>query len=316
MRKVALYMRLSKHDKKREVYSESIQNQQSLLERMVKKDAEFSMYEKINLIDDGYTGMDENRPSLIYLLQMIKRGEVVAVFVKDLSRLSRNALFLAHFREEICPTYHVTIVSVGDCYDSRKSEVEETGIRLRSLFYEYYAKDISQKVRKALIAKKELGEYAVARPPFGYRAVSSTEWVIKEDEAACVKRIYEGILMGMSQKEIAQKELRYQDETQKETDVLEQDVLSWNIHSENKYRMYPAKVNRILHNPVYCGYHVWHKNERSEVSVKKNVVLPSSQWRITKGRHPAIITKSMYDRVQGCIGSLSKRIENKNRYDV
>lgn len=318
MKKVALYMRLSKPDKeierqlnqeqdkaltsftleyKNPAYSQSIQNQQLLLKQAVKRDKEYFSYDTIEFIDDGYTGMDENRPSLIRMLSMIESGEIAAVLVKDFSRLSRNALFLARFREQICPLHRVMLISLGDSYDSRKPELGETGIRLRSLFYEYYAKDVSQKVKKALAAKKELGEYAVAKPPFGYRAICSEQWRIHEEEAACVKRIYEGVLRGMSQKEIAiQEEKRIQI-----CGSFENDNPEGQDDKGKSYRMYPAKVHRILHNPVYCGYHVWHKNEMSDFARKKNIQLPASRWRIEKGRHPVIITEEMYCRVQELI---------------
>lgn len=273
MKEIAIYLRLSKADKERTRESQSIQNQRALLYKAIREDASFGEYPITAYIDDGYSGLQQDRPALCAMMQKIRQKKVVAVFVKDLSRLSRNHVFLAGFMEKFCPTYQVDLIAVGDGYDSRKEQFVQTATRLRALFYECYSKDISYKVRNALRSKKENGEYAVARPPFGYRWDHKGIWRTEPEEAKCIRRIYESFLRGDSQKEIALKE------------------------SARGFTIYPVKVHRILHDPVYCGYFIWNKNRMSEYIPNKNIILPRDEWKVQKGTHEAIISETVFLRV-------------------
>ena len=199
MKEIAIYLRLSKADKERTRESQSIQNQRALLYKAIREDASFGEYPITAYIDDGYSGLQQDRPALCAMMQKIRQKKVVAVFVKDLSRLSRNHVFLAEFMEKFCPTYQVDLIAVGDGYDSRKEQFVQTATRLRALFYECYSKDISYKVRNALRSKKENGEYAVARPPFGYRREHKGIWRTEPKEAECIRRIFASFLRGDSQ---------------------------------------------------------------------------------------------------------------------
>lgn len=270
MKEVAIYLRLSKADHERKAESQSIQNQRELLCNAVRNDTSFCDHPVVIYTDDGYSGMQEKRPAFCCMLEQIRKGKVAAVFVKDLSRLSRNRVFLADFMENLCPLQNVAFIAVGDGYDSRKQEIVQTATRLKALFNECYSKDISYKVRNALRNKKENGEYAIAKPPFGYRKDNKRIWRIEPKEAECVQRIYASFLNGNSQKEIALRE------------------------RERGFAIYPVKVHRILHDPVYCGYFVWNKNKMSEYIPNKNICLPRKQWRIQKGIHEPVISEQLF----------------------
>ena len=149
MKEIAIYLRLSKADKERTRESQSIQNQRALLYKAIREDASFGEYPITAYIDDGYSGLQQDRPALCAMMQKIRQKKVVAVFVKDLSRLSRNHVFLAEFMEKFCPTYQVDLIAVGDGYDSRKEQFVQTATRLRALFYECYSKDISEMLCEA-----------------------------------------------------------------------------------------------------------------------------------------------------------------------
>ncbi len=287
---VALYLRLSKADHRK--YSNgadsmqgtilpdvcasgSIKNQQALLERYVRLDAGLSQYRTKIFMDDGYNGLEDNRPALQQLLSMTRNGMVYAVVVKDFSRLSRNHLYLASLREQIFPASNTELIALGDHYDSRRDGRDMLVLRFKSLFYEYYSRDISRKVKASLSAKKERGEYAVAKPPFGYQ-MERGQWKIKEQEASIIRDIFQLAEEGHSYQDIAVK--------------LEKKAFP--------AKLYPVKVMRILKNPVYCGKHVWHKYENYIGYHKKCMALPKEQWRISEGSHPAIISEETFERVQ------------------
>ena len=48
------------------------------------------------IVDDGYTGTNMNRPGMQRLLSLVKSGSAKTVIVRDLSRFSRNFLDTCH----------------------------------------------------------------------------------------------------------------------------------------------------------------------------------------------------------------------------
>ncbi len=279
-----MYLRLSKADNREGTRSESIKNQQLLLERYIKEDAELCGYSIKTFEDDGFSGLEEKRPALQDMLSLVRERKIYAVLVKDFSRLSRNHLYLASLCEQVFPACHTELIALGDHYDSRRKEELMPALRFKSLFNEYYSRDISRKVKTSLTAKKEKGEYAVAKPPFGYRSVGEN-WIVEEEEADVVQRIFALAAQGYTNSGIVH--------------ILKEEAPS--------FPMYPMKVYRILQNPVYCGKHIWHKYENLYGKCKKSVLLPKEYWRVEKGNHPPIISEKIFQSVQ-------KKVE-KNKED-
>lgn len=77
--KTALYCRFSKDDGF-EQDSDSIVHQKMLLERYA---FENGYYDYTVFTDDGYSGVDFNRPAFIQMLQEIESGNIVRVIVKE-----------------------------------------------------------------------------------------------------------------------------------------------------------------------------------------------------------------------------------------
>ena len=82
----ALYCRLSRDDNM-DSESNSIQNQKKILQKAA-KDKGYT--DTIFFVDDGITGTTMKRPGFQKMIAAIEAGYISAVFVKDLSRLSRN----------------------------------------------------------------------------------------------------------------------------------------------------------------------------------------------------------------------------------
>lgn len=70
------------------------------------------------IVDDGYTGTNMNRPGMQRLLSLVKSGSVKTVIVRDLSRFSRNFLEGGHYLEFVFPAYGVRFISINDHFDS------------------------------------------------------------------------------------------------------------------------------------------------------------------------------------------------------
>lgn len=87
-----IYLRLSKEDGDVAAggrpESNSISNQKDLIMDYVGKHPEIHVHSV--KVDDGYSGVDFNRPNFQQMLDDIRTGSVDCVIVKDLSRFGRN----------------------------------------------------------------------------------------------------------------------------------------------------------------------------------------------------------------------------------
>lgn len=93
--KTAIYCRLSLDDGS-EGASSSIHTQKMLLEKYC-KDNGYEIYDYY--IDDGYSGLNYNRPNFQRMLQDIENGKIDLVITKDLSRLGRDYIMTGYYTE-------------------------------------------------------------------------------------------------------------------------------------------------------------------------------------------------------------------------
>lgn len=247
----ALYARISKKDKKCGSLSNTIENQMTLLREYISNEKvvgnEKQVYE---FVDDGFSGTDRKRPSFMKMLAWIELGKVDTVIVKDFSRLSREHLLISELRERYFPLRQIRFIAILDSYDSNFDENMGIVYPFKTLFNEYYCSDISKKVRSSLEAKKKSGEYAVSKFPYGYESKDG-KIICNIEKAACIREIYKMRNEGRKYKEIAQ-------------------IFDMNISS----------VWRILHEPAYLGYHVWHRYENEYLPLKKRIRQCPDMWRL------------------------------------
>ena len=105
----------------------------------------------IHYTDDGYSGTNFERPDFVRLVNDIKSNLIDTVIVKDLSRLGRDYLKTGYYLEEFVPKYKVRFISINDDIDSNKEIPELTPFK--NIMNEWYAKDISKKIRSAYKVK-------------------------------------------------------------------------------------------------------------------------------------------------------------------
>lgn len=103
MKKVAIYMRLSKEDEYIRDESNSISNQRAFLRKHIRSIPELKKLDVIEFKDDGYTGKNMNRPGMQELLDMVKAQKIECIVVKDISRFSRDHLETGKYLEQIFP---------------------------------------------------------------------------------------------------------------------------------------------------------------------------------------------------------------------
>ena len=196
----ACYERLSQEDKL-DGESNSISNQKRILEKYCRDHgyAAIRHYDE----DDGYSGTNFNRPGFQRMLADIKAGKIKRVVVKDMSRFGRNYLQVGMYTEMMFPEYGVHFIAVNDGVDSVRGDSEFTAIR--NVFNEMYAKDTSKKIRATWQSKGRSGEHLATIPPYGYKKDpdNKKKWVIDEQAAAVVQKIFALCVSGMGPSQIA-----------------------------------------------------------------------------------------------------------------
>jgi hypothetical protein len=61
-------------------------------------------------------------------------------------------------------------------------------------------------------------------------------------------------------------------------------------------------VKRILKNPVYLGHTLLGKSKKASVKSKKKIPVPRSEWAVTEGTHPPLVSQTLFDRAQQNLG--------------
>lgn len=199
MTKIALYLRLSV-DEANTDESNSITNQRHLLNNYLNQSAEFQTYERLEFVDDGYSGTSLNRLAFQRLMTGVKSGEIRRIIVKDLSRFMRDYLELGNYLENIFPFLGVRFIAINDQYDSLTSNNGlETDVSFRNLLNDFYAKDVSEKVKSAMNTMKRSGKNMSWLPPFGYLKDPEDRFkiVIDEEVAPIVRWIFRLCIGGM-----------------------------------------------------------------------------------------------------------------------
>jgi len=280
--KAAIYLRLSRDDGT-DSESNSIGNQRELLKRHA-RELGLDIYREF--CDDGYTGTNFERPDFKEMIEAIEAKVVGAVLVKDLSRLGRNNALVSYYTEIFFPEHYIRFIAVNDGIDSEKGEDEI--MPFRSVINEYYARDISKKVRsvKKNIAYK--GEFQGSCPPYGYVREGRTI-AINETLAPIVYGIFEKIANGQSMNSVA-KGLRAagiptNDETRRRV-------------AEPKCKWSVAALSYMLRNRAYMGDTVAQHHTRRSFKIKKLAHKPEAEWIAVPGTHKGIVSKELFDMVQ------------------
>ncbi len=157
----ALYLRLSKEDGDVEdggkLVSNSISNQKDLIMDYLKLHPEIEVHSV--WADDGYSGVNFNRPNFQKMLEEIKCGDVDCVIVKDLSRFGREYIESGRYIEKIFPALGVRFIAVTDNYDSADNALYNNDmlVPFKNLINDAYCRDISVKIRSHLDMKRKRG---------------------------------------------------------------------------------------------------------------------------------------------------------------
>ena len=306
--RAAIYCRLSKDDDLSGP-SASIQNQRELLCRYCEEQG----WRVAGIFqDDGFTGLNMDRPDFQKMLGAVERGMFDVILTKDLSRLGRNYLQTGQLIEEFFPKNKVRYIALNDAVDTN---IENDITPFRNILNEMYSRDVSKKVHSSYLTKAKSGKFTGCLAPFGYKKdpLDKNRLVVDEDTAWIIRKIYDYARNGSGPNRIRR---RLEDEeipcpawwnrqkglrdhmTKFEREDPERGRFIWDF----------TTIKEILSNPVYIGAIASQKvNYRFKIGWMGDK--RREEWIIVEGMHEAIIDRDTYDIVQ-------EKVKSRKRADA
>lgn len=296
--RAAIYCRLSKDDDL-QGESASIANQRDMLEKYCERQGweVAAVYQ-----DDGYTGLNMERPDLKRMLKAVERRQVNLVITKDLSRLGRNYLQTGTLIEDFFPRNGVRYIAMNDGIDTMKDNNDIAPFK--NILNEMYSKDISKKVHSSYLLKAQKGQFTGCLAPFGYKKdpEDKNHLLVDEETAPIVRQIFSYALEGHGPNYIRRR--------------LEENKIPcptwWNRNRglRNIRTKWEKKdpvngqfvwdfsvIKELLMNPVYTGaiasQKAHYKFKIGTIGDKK-----PEEWIVVEGQHEAIIDRESFNIVQ------------------
>lgn len=289
----ALYARLSKDD---DLVgdSNSIVHQKEILAKYAKEHG-FTNIEFY--VDDGFSGTNFNRPAFQRMMADAEEGKISTVIVKDMSRFGRDYIMVGYYTEIYFSNLDIRFIAINDNVDSN-IQTENDLTPFKNVFNEWYARDTSKKIRAVFKAKGNSGKHLSTNPPFGYKKDPNDKekWIIDDEAAATVRRIFQMYVEGYRISEIGHKLT----EEKVETPILYymNRGIKTNARSEYPEIWDLMSIKYILSQTAYAGHTVNFQTAVKSYKTKKQIRLPKEDWIIYRNTQEPIIDEKTFETVQ------------------
>ncbi len=255
-------------------------------------------------IDDGYSGLNYDRPDFLRLLDDIENSKIDLVITKDLSRLGRDYIMTGYFTDIYFPKKSVRYIAINDGIDTKTDSNDIAPFK--NIMNDMYAKDISRKIKTAKRQRAYQGMHISSQTPYGYikDPINANKLVPDEAVAPIVRKIFSLALEERTLSSIADT-------------LTKQKIPIPSVHKakagDTRYAAYLEKsaeeqvkwkgitIDKILRNPVYLGHMVNHKCEVISYKTKEKKNVPRKDWIIVQNRHEPLIDLETFEKVQAIL---------------
>lgn len=248
-----------------------------------------------------YTGKsNRSRVSWKNLIRDIEDGKVSTVIVKDMSRVGRDYLQVGFYTEVMFREKGVHFIAISNGVDSNKRESAEFAPFL-NIMNEWYVRDTSRKITSVLKARGMSGVYTSNHCLYGYRKdpEDNTKWLIDEEAAEVVRRIFRLCVAGKGPYDIA----RILAEEKVERPSYYQAKRGVGTHKtnadmDNPYMWRGATVADILRRPEYLGHTINFRTYKESYKDKKAKKTAKEDLVIFENTQEPIIDEQTWNMVQ------------------
>lgn len=292
-----LYLRLSKDDE-RQGESVSIETQRSILTDYCLEHS-YTIYKEY--IDDGYSGLNFDRPGFRDLLEDVERGVINMVITKDLSRLGRDYIMTGYYAEIFFSVKGVRYIALTDGVDSFNGTNDI--LPFKNILNDMYARDVSQKVKTAKHQRAKQGLFIGAQAPYGYcKSDDAPNRLLPDAEAAqVVKTIFSLAESGLGNIAIAH-------------ELSAREIVTPAVYKfrrgDKRFARYPSvaqekpfdwcsgTVGQILNNRVYLGELISLKTESVNYKTKQRIRVPDAKRIITTAAHEPLVSHAQFEHIK------------------
>ena len=283
----ALYERLSRDDEA-VGDSNSIINQKRYLEDYA---AQKGFTNCRHYTDDGISGGTFERPAWKQMLADIEAGKVGVVLAKDMSRIGRDYLQTGFYTEILFREKGVRFIAIGNGVDSADKNSSEF-VPFLNIVNEWYLRDCSRKQMAAYQARGKAGKPTTNHAIYGYRKNPEDKhnWLIDEEAAAVVRRIFQLTVNGYGPQEVAN--ILRDDKIERPSVYLSKRGQGTRQNSTDMARPYDwcsTSVSHIIGKPEYMGHTVNFRSYKESYKDKHAIKRPPEDWLIFENTHEAIV---------------------------
>lgn len=237
------------------------------------------------------------RPEMLRLMEAVSAGKYAAVLVMDMQRLGRGGMYDQGLILDTFKGAETLIVTPERIYDLTQ-DMDEQAAEMETFLSRGEYRMITKRLHRGALQSVQNGAY-MANAPFGYRKARVDRMPTLEivpEEAEAVRRIFE----------------RYRDGWG--CSRIQEELNALGYHGRRGSNFNRNTIRVILTNPVYIGKIRWNHN----VTVKSGVgaartkkIVPGGDREFwVDGRHPAIIDRELWDRVQEIHAGRYIRVEH------
>ena len=305
--KVGMYLRLSNEDE-RNGESLSIDNQRKILTDYITEQG-WILYDEY--VDDGYSGVDFNRPGVQRMLEDAKTGKINLVLCKDLSRFGRNYIEVGRYVDYLFPLYHIRFIALTDNVDTANADSSAMDMMpIMNIFNEWHSANTSKKLRAVHAQGAKIGKYKCTFTAYGYLKGDDEKYTPVPDPqtAPIVRRIFEMYASGM-------KPIQICNVLNEEHIPTPTDYRAALLGKPNPFsKVHPwgnTTIKSILNNEIYIGTMANLKTSSISYKNKKRVRKEKTDWVVVKNNHEPIISQELWDKVREIEASVSRGKRDK-----
>lgn len=254
----------------------------------------------VHYTDDGYSGGNFERPSWKRLVADIESGKVGCVIAKDMSRIGRDYLQTGFYTEVMFRQQGIRFIAITNGVDSNDKNSGEFAPFL-NIMNEWYLRDCSRKQIAAYKARGNAGIPTTNHALYGYKKgpADKHHWIIDEEAAAIVKRIFNLTIEGYGISQVAT--ILRKDKVERPSYYMAKNgagTIQNNVDTSHPYEWIPATVANILSKPEYMGHTVNFRSYKESYKDKKPILRPQEEWLIFENSHEAIVDKETWELAQ------------------
>lgn len=234
-------------------------------------------------MDEGISATTtKKRDGFNQMIRDCKAGKIDLILTKSISRFARNTVDAIHYSRLLKNLDKPCFIFFEKENVNTKDENAELMVTLLGALAQQESRNIGSSIAWGKRAKASRGIVNVKRINYGYEFNEHKEWVIKEEEAAIVRRIYSEYLAGVKVMEIARN--------------LNKDKV---IPASGSGLWATSSINNILFNHIYNGDYV-HNHKYKNPELKQPLVQNRGEIPMIhiENHHPAIIDRDMWESVQ------------------